>query len=180
MRPALPPPGSLGLPFLGETMKLPADPYVFTMSRTRQHRGVWKTRILGDTVVFFAGPDAFSSFADPDNFARRGASPKALEKMLHPDAVILLDDERHEVRKHALLSAFTDEALESYLPGVFTVFRRFADGWSVRGEQELGRDLPQVGFDVADHLFAATDPNTSDRQHAADLAVFVKGPWPHR
>ena len=177
MRRALhpPPPGSLGLPFLGETVKFLGDPYVFTMSRTNQHGNVWKTRILGDTVVFFAGPEAFSRFADPDNFARQGASPKAFQNLLHSDAVIFLDDDRHELRKHLLMSAFTDEALDSYLPGVFRVFQRFADGWSGRGEHEVASELPQVGFDIADHLFAATDPDTSDREHADDLAVFLEG-----
>jgi retinoid hydroxylase len=170
-----PPPGSLGLPFLGETVRFLRDPFVFTMSRTRQHGTVWKTRILGDTVVFFAGPDAFSLFADPDNFARQGASPKAFENLLHRDAVIFLDDDRHELRKHLLLAAFTEEALDSYLPGVFAVFQRFADGWSGQGEHAVGRELPQVGFDVADHLFAATDPDTSDREHADDLASFLEG-----
>ena len=51
-----PPPGSLGAPFVGEALAFLKDPFTFTLSRTKQHGPIWKTRILGDTVVFFTGP----------------------------------------------------------------------------------------------------------------------------
>ena len=45
----------------------------------------------GDTVVFFAGPEAFSFFLDEANFTRENGSPKFLQEILHPDAVPFLD-----------------------------------------------------------------------------------------
>src|SRR5206468_57057 len=80
------PPGRMGLPFLGEALKFLKDPFAFTLERTRKHGNVWKTRILGDTVVFFAGPKAFTVFMNPDNFTRQSGSPKFLQQLLHPDA----------------------------------------------------------------------------------------------
>ena len=85
----------------------------------KQHGNIWKTRILADTVVFFAGPQAFSFFMDSENFTRQNGSPKFLQDLLHPDAVPFLDGDRHRTRKRLLLTAFTDQAMESYLPGVF-------------------------------------------------------------
>ena len=74
------PPGSLGMPFLGEALKFLKDPFAFTLDRTRKHGNIWKTRILGDTVVFFAGPKAFSFFMNPENFTRQNGSPKFLQE----------------------------------------------------------------------------------------------------
>src|SRR3954463_3665817 len=108
------PPGSMGAPFLGESLAFLKDPFVFTLSRTQQHGNIWKTRLLGDTVVFFAGPKAFSFFMEPDNFTREAGSPKFMQELLHPDAVPFLDGDRHKARKRLLLSAFTDAAIESY------------------------------------------------------------------
>jgi hypothetical protein len=65
------PPGRLGPPFLGETRSFLSDPFRFVLSRTRAHGGVWKTRLLGDTVVFFAGPEPFSFFVDPEILEHR-------------------------------------------------------------------------------------------------------------
>jgi cytochrome P450 len=163
------------MPFLGETRPFLSDPFGFVLSRTAQHGGVWKTRILGDTVVFFAGPEPYSFFVNPEHFSRSGASPSAFEALLHPDAVPFLDGVRHDVRKHLLLRAFTNEALDSYLPGIFTVFERFAENWVERGDTELGRDMPQLAFDVADHLFAASDPAMSDTERGADFLQFLNG-----
>lgn len=62
-------------PLLGETLPLLKDPFGFTLARTRAHGNVWKTRLLGDTVVFFAGPAAYSFFMDPGNFSRQRGTP---------------------------------------------------------------------------------------------------------
>ena len=84
-----PPPGSLGAPFVGEALAFLKDPFTFTLSRTKQHGGIWQTRILADTVVFFAGPQAFSFFMDPENFTRQNGWPKFLQELLHPDAAVV-------------------------------------------------------------------------------------------
>ncbi len=174
-RPAAPPPGSSGAPLVGEALQFLKDPFEFTLARTRRHGNVWKTKILGDTVVFFAGPKAFTFFMNPDHFTRQSGSPKFLQELLHPDAVPFLDGDRHKARKRLLLAAFTDEALDSYLPGVFAVFDRFVRGWVARGESALAPDLSQLGFDVADMLFAASDPATSNVESARDFEIMNRG-----
>ena len=163
----------MGAPFVGEALKFLKDPFEFTLARTRRHGNIWKTRILGDTVVFFAGPKAFSFFMDPEHFTRQNGSPKFMQELLHPDAVPFLDGDRHKLRKNLLLSAFTDDALGSYLPGVFQVIERFAATWTT--ERTVAGDLSQLGFDVADFLFAASDPMQSNTAGAADFSKMNKG-----
>ncbi len=170
-----PPPGSLGLPFLGHSLKFLKSPFGYTLAGTRQHGHVWKTRIVGYTVVFFAGPDALTFLLDPANFTREDGSPKFIQELLHPDAVPFLDGPKHRTRKRLLLSAFTDAALASYLPGLFTIFERFAQGWAGAGERAVVGELSQLGFDVADFLFAASDPTTSNVAGANDFALMNRG-----
>jgi len=165
----------MGAPFLGEALQFLRDPFAFTLSRTRRHGNVWKTRILGDTLVFFAGPKAFSFFMNPEHFTREGGSPRFLQDLLHADAVPFLDGERHKARKRLLLSAFTDQALASYLPNVFTIFARFVDTWALAGEQPIGGELSQLGFDIADMLFASSDPAVSNIEGANDFGALIKG-----
>jgi cytochrome P450 len=165
----------MGAPFLGEALQFLKDPFAFTLSRTRQHGNVWKTRILGDTLVFFAGPKAFSFFMNPEHFTREGGSPRFLQDLLHADAVPFLDGERHKARKRLLLAAFTDQALDSYLPGIFTIVARFVDKWIAAGEHPIGGDLSQLGFDIADMLFASSDPAKSNVESANDFGAMIKG-----
>jgi cytochrome P450 len=165
----------MGLPFLGEALAFLKNPFAFSLDRTKRHGNVWKTKILGDKVVFFAGPEAFSFFMDTEHFTRENGSPKFLQELLHPDAVPFLDGDRHKTRKRLLLAAFTDEALSSYLPNVFTVFARFADKWAKQGETAISADLTQMCFDVADMLFAAADPGSSNEAGARDFNIMNKG-----
>ncbi len=165
----------MGAPFVGEALQFLKDPFAFTLERTQQHGTVWKTRILGDTVVFFAGPKAFSFFMDPLNFTRQSGSPKFMQELLHPDAVPFLDGDRHKARKRLLMAAFTSEALDSYLPGIFRVLERFVTKWIVEGEKAVGADLAQASFDIADMLFAAADPDVSNIVGNRDFALFNKG-----
>jgi retinoid hydroxylase len=165
----------MGAPYIGEALQFLKDPFHFTLSRTRKHGNVWKTRILGDTVVFFAGAKAFTFFMDPQNFTRQSGSPKFLQDMLHADAVPFLDGDRHKTRKRLLLSAFTNDALESYLPNITRIFERYVAKWIAAGETAIAADLAQLGFDVADMLFAGADPDASNTEAANDFLVMIKG-----
>jgi retinoid hydroxylase len=112
---------------------------------------------------------------DPANFSRRRGADKAFRELLHREAVPYLDGEQHQTRKRLLLSAFTDDALESYLPAVFTIIERFTEAWSKRGEQVLTGDLGQLSVDIANHLFAGSDPAVSDPERASDISLMWDG-----
>ncbi len=162
------------MPFVGEALTFLKDPFAFTLDRTRRHGNVWKTKLLGDKVVFFAGPEAFAFFMDEDHFTRQAGSPKFLQELLHPDAVPFLEGDRHKTRKRLLLSAFTEDALDSYLPAIFAVIERFVKKWT-GGERTIAADFPQLGFDIADVLFAAADPATSNEATARDFTIMNRG-----
>ncbi len=174
-----PPPGARGLPFFGEVFKFLKDPFTFQAARTKQHGMIWKTRILGSTVVFFSGPKGFTFFMDPENFTREGGSPPHLRELLHPDAVPFLDGDRHRTRKRLLLAAFTPDALASYVPSLERLIDRYVARWAKAGagglEVRLNDELDQLAFDLANVLFAAAAPDDSDTATAADFGVMVKG-----
>ena len=174
MAPA-PPPGRLGLPLIGQSLPFLRDPYGFTLERTRCYGPVWNARLLGETVTFFAGPEAFSVIADPENVTREGAVPPPFLELLHPDLLLFIDGEAHDRRKQELLHALTDERIDTYLPGLFVAIQRFTDGWADGQPRTLDRELHQLVFDLADHLFAASDPRVSDQALAAELTQFQAG-----
>lgn len=167
-------PGATGLPYLGELLAFRRDPFAFTMERTRQHGPVWRTRLLGEEVVFFAGPEAFSIFLDPDNFTREQGSPPHVRALLGEDAVPFLDGERHRRRKRLLLSAFTDRALVSYAPLCERIVSRYVARWAGQ-ELPIAAELRMLSFDVANALFAGADPEVSHLARAADFDAMMAG-----
>jgi len=169
------PPGDLGLPFLGEALPFLRDPFGFMTERTARHGAVWKTRILGDTVVFFVGPGPFRFFMNPDNFTRAKGSPPHFQDLFHPEAVPFIDGERHRTRKRLLNLAFTPEALASYLPGLEALARRYLAAWAKLPEVALAPELGKLAFDASNVLFAAADPGERNEQVARDFDLFIDG-----
>jgi cytochrome P450 len=165
----------LGAPFVGEALQFLKDPFAFQLSRTQKHGPIWKTRILGDTMVFFAGPKAFSFFMDTENFTRENGSPTFIQAILHPDAVPFIDGDRHKTRKQLLVQAFKSDALDTYLPSIFRIVERFTTKWIVAGERAVATDVSQLGFDIANTLFAAADAGSSNTAVCEDFTICNRG-----
>jgi retinoid hydroxylase len=158
------PPGRLGLPWIGETLPFLTDTFGFIATRRARHGPVFKTRILGETVVCLVGPQAVSFFYDPRYFTRLDASPPQLREILHPQAIPFLDQSpQHTARRQLLLQAFTPQALAGYVPFLERITRRYLSSWEKEQTFPWVPQLQALCFDVANTLFAGADPDTSDR-----------------
>src|SRR6185369_162609 len=47
--------------------------------------------------------------------------------------------------------------------------------WADGGERPIVDDLSQLGYDIADVLFAAADPDKSDTERARDFLAMLRG-----
>lgn len=98
------PPGSLGLPWIGETLAFVQDSFAFFAERRKKHGPVFRTRLLGEQVVCLTGPEAVSFFYDTRYFTRVDASVPQLRELLHPEAIPFLDQSpAHAARRQLLL-----------------------------------------------------------------------------
>lgn len=169
------PPGDLGLPYVGESLAFVKDPFRFLDQRFRKHGPVFKTRILGRTMVCLIGAEALSAMCDLEAFTRREASPPHVRELFHPDAVPFLAGEQLTRRRRLLLSAFTPEALDHYQPIIERVIERYIDGW-LDGKERRGTDeLGQLCFTISNALFADGDPDTDDTELAATFQRYMRG-----
>jgi len=158
------PPGRLGLPWIGETLPFLKDSFGFLASRRAKHGPVFKTRLLGETVVCLVGPEAVSFFYDPRYFTRVDASPPQLREILHPEAIPFLDQSAEQTkRRQLLLKAFSPEALAGYVPFLERIARRYLQSWDKKQTFMWVPELQSMCFDVANTLFAGGDPDSSDR-----------------
>src|SRR6266478_1140807 len=86
-------PARFSPPLVGDTLTFMKDPAGFFAARTRELGPVFKTKILGDDVVCFVGPEAFETFLNEKWFTRASASPPHVQELLDPDAVPFLEGE---------------------------------------------------------------------------------------
>ena len=127
------PPGSSGLPLIGETLAFLPDIFGFIRTRTARHGPVFRSNILGTPTAFISGPEVCDQWLDENKIQREGSFPPPIMALFGGAGVLpMLDGEVHHTRKGLVLSAFSREALASYLPGLTRVIEarlaRWADG----------------------------------------------------
>jgi retinoid hydroxylase len=136
------PPGSLGLPLLGETLALLANPFGFLEARRRRHGPIFKSRVVGQRVVFLSGVEGARAFYDPENVSRANAHPFPILDLFGGANMQMLDGERHRALKTMAAESFDHAAIAASLPDLqalveSTLARLAARDTPVRATDEL-------------------------------------------
>jgi cytochrome P450 len=162
------PPGSTGLPGIGETLAFAKDPFGFIQERRARHGHVFRTSLLGNTTAVLVGPEAIATFYDPANVMRNGANPANVQTLFGGAGVINnLDGAPHARRQESVRAALSREAIESYLP----TMTRFVDAafarWTSAGEIGWNDELKRLAIETLGAVFASIESGP-------ELAALVK------
>lgn len=142
------PPGSDGLPVLGETLSFAKNPFGFVEERLRAHGRVFRSVVLGRKAVVIAGPEAAGTFIDTNEVKRDGAMPPHIQELFGGRSLPLLDDEEHRTRKGLVVQAFTRGAMADYLPAMQQVIETALARWAQGGEFAWIPQLKALAIEV--------------------------------
>ncbi len=152
------PPGSNGLPGIGETLAFAKDPFGFIQERRARYGRVFHTSLLGHTTAVLAGPEPIEAFYDPANVMRNGANPANVQALFGgPGVINNLDGAAHARRRESVSAALSREAIESYLPRM----TRFVDAafarWASAGEIRWSDELKRLAIETLGAVFASIE-----------------------
>ncbi len=142
------PPGSDGLPLLGETLSFAKNPFRFIEERLAAHGRIFRSSVLGRKAVVVAGAEAAGRFIDSDLVMREGSMPPHVQEIFGGRSLPLLDGEVHKTRKRVVISAFTRDALAAYLPQIQQAVERYFQAWSGAGEIRWIEELKKLSIEV--------------------------------
>jgi cytochrome P450 len=172
---APPPPGSGGLPLLGETLDLLRDPFGFVESRARRYGPVFRTRLLGRPTAVITGPDATGKFIDAEDVQREGAMPGNIQTLFGGRALPVLDGEEHHARKRAVMAAFSAEALDGYVPKIAAVVRDMLGRWAAAEEVHAVGELRRMAIEVIAGTMLDLGPGPELEAMRDDYAEVLRG-----
>jgi cytochrome P450 len=164
------PPGTLGLPWLGETLAIALSNHGFYKDRFRKHGPIFKTRLFGLNFVVLSGPEAFQQFVSDPAFERGGADPISV-RQIFLRSLALVDGEDHRNRKAALLKGFQREALDGYLPTLEGIMSERIDRWERLGSFTWLPELKLMAAAMSAFLY------TGDRSEAHAEEICLKVGW---
>jgi cytochrome P450 len=170
------PPGSNGLPLLGETLAFVSNPFGFISERRARHGDVFRTSILGSPTVFIAGPKRAVTWLDPAKIQREGAMPANLMALFggSPDIVPLLDGEAHAQRKRCLLAAFSRDAVASYMPGLQSRIEALLAKWLANGQGPVTAELKTLAIESLAGSIFGLERGEELARLLADNAILAK------
>ena len=156
------PPGSLGLPWIGETLSFLRDPN-FALKRQQQYGSLFKSRIIGQPTVFFCGPEAneFLLSSHADCFSWRGGWPDTFKELLG-ESLFLQEGEEHRRNRRLLMPAFHGKALEGYFSTMVMLSDKYLTDWEKKQQFTWFTELKKFTFEVASVLLVGSEPSSED------------------
>ncbi|XP_047962893.1 abscisic acid 8'-hydroxylase 4-like [Salvia hispanica] len=145
------PPGSMGWPFIGETLRLYSqDPNIFLSTRHKRYGEIFKTHILGYPSVMLAGPDAARFVLVTQAHLFKPTFPKSKEALIGPEALFFHQGDYHLRLRKLVRAGLYPESLRRLVPGVqaavVAALRSWADGGVVNTYNEMKKLSFEVGI----------------------------------
>ena len=78
------PPGSMGLPLVGETLEFMRDRKGFLDRRRQRHGPIWKTHLLGKPTIFVSDVQAVRKILAAEHRLVRNSPPETFKQLLGP------------------------------------------------------------------------------------------------
>ncbi|CAI9777773.1 unnamed protein product [Fraxinus pennsylvanica] len=144
------PPGSMGWPYIGETLQLyTQDPNVFFSDRQTRYGEIFKTHVLGCPCVMLASPDAARFVLVTQAHLFKPTYPKSKENLIGPNALFFHQDEYHMRLRKLVQRSLYPEAIRNLVPFIeasaVSALNSWADGRVVNTFHEMKKLSFEVG-----------------------------------
>ena len=167
------PPGSLGLPLIGDTLNFLQDSQ-FAKKRHQQYGPIFKTSLFGKPTVFVRGQEANLFVLSNDNKYFVVTSPPSMKALLGPLALLLQTGANHQNRRKLLFQAFGSRALAGYIGAMEDITQRYLEKWVQMETMTWYPELRNYTFDVAGKLLVGID-NVSQRALGHNFETYSEG-----
>ena len=169
------PPGSSGLPFIGETLSFVFDPH-FADKRISKYGDIFRTNILGQPTVVMSGAEAnqFILSSHFDHFSWREGWPENFRELLG-ESLFLQDGEEHRRNRKLLMPAFHGMALQNYFTTMVKICDRYLRQWSDLGELTWFPLMKQMTFEIASVLLLGSEPGAETERLSKIFTQLTQG-----
>jgi cytochrome P450 len=169
------PPGSLGLPFIGERPRILEIDYL--MAQYERYGPVFKTRIatFGNMAVFL-GPEAnrFLLSTGMHYFSWRNGWPITFKSLLG-ESLFVQDGGEHRTKRRLLMPAFHKQSLHNYLGTMEEITVRYLEKWERLAHFRWLDEFKQFTFEIASILMAGTEPGAETARLSRYFVTMTSG-----
>ncbi|KAF5202695.1 Abscisic acid 8'-hydroxylase [Thalictrum thalictroides] len=143
------PPGSMGWPYIGETLKLyTQNPNTFFSTRQKGYGNIFKTHILGCPCVMISSPEAAKIVLVSQANLFKPTYPPSKEMMIGPEAIFFHQGDYHSRLKKLVQASFLPSAIKGSVSEIEEIVVKMVSSWENTTINTL-IEMKKFAFDVA-------------------------------
>ncbi|XP_065623019.1 abscisic acid 8'-hydroxylase 2 isoform X1 [Quercus suber] len=143
------PPGSMGWPYIGETLKLYTEnPNSFFSNRQKRYGDIFKTHILGCPCVMVSSPEAARVVLVSRAHLFKPTYPPSKEKIIGPEALFFHQGAYHSRLKKLVQASFMPSAIRGSVSKIEHIALKLIPTWNNCTIYTL-QEMKRYAFDVA-------------------------------
>ncbi|XP_048633789.1 abscisic acid 8'-hydroxylase 2-like isoform X1 [Brassica napus] len=144
------PPGSMGWPYIGETLRLYTEnPNSFFATRQNKYGEIFKTHILGCPCVMISSPEAARMVLVSKAHMFKPTYPASKERMIGPEALFFHQGPYHSTLKRLVQSSFMPSALRPTVSHIELLVLKILASWTSQKSINTLQHMKRYAFDVA-------------------------------
>ncbi|XP_076950414.1 abscisic acid 8'-hydroxylase CYP707A1-like [Bidens hawaiensis] len=143
------PPGSLGWPYIGETLQLYSqDPNVFFANKQKRYGEIFKTRILGCPSIMLASPEAARFVLVNQAHLFKPTYPKSKENLIGPLALFFHQGEYHTRLRKLVQGSLSLDNLRRLVPDIEDITVSALESWAGGQVINTFHEMKKLSFEV--------------------------------
>ncbi|OAY33788.1 abscisic acid 8'-hydroxylase 4 [Manihot esculenta] len=146
------PPGSMGWPYIGETLQLyTQNPDIFFASRQKRHGEIFKTSILGCPCVMVASPEAVRFVLVKQACLFKPSYPPSKEKLIGPSAIFFHQGIYHNQLRKLVQASLSFDVIRNLVPHIEAIAISALESWSSTSGKVFNTfyEMKKFTFDAA-------------------------------
>uniref|UniRef100_A0A5B6ZIN1 (+)-abscisic acid 8'-hydroxylase n=1 Tax=Davidia involucrata TaxID=16924 RepID=A0A5B6ZIN1_DAVIN len=143
------PPGSMGWPYIGETLQLYSqDPNVFFATKQERYGDIFKTHILGCPCIMLASPEATRFVLVTQAQLFKPTYPESKEKMIGPSALFFHQGDYHTHLRKLVQSSLSPDAIRKLIPDIEAMAISALESWASGQVVNTFHEMKKISFKV--------------------------------
>lgn len=173
------PPGTLGLPFVGETLQLISayksdNPEPFIDQRVNRYGPIFTTHVFGEPTVFSADPETNRFILMNEGKLFDCSYPGSISNLLGKHSLLLMKGALHK-RMHSLTMSFANSSIikDHLLLDIDRLIRLNLDSWSDR--VLLMEEAKKITFELTVKQLMSFDPGEWTETLRKEYVLVIEG-----
>ncbi|XP_055758581.1 cytochrome P450 26A1-like [Salvelinus fontinalis] len=167
------PPGTMGLPFIGETLQMVLQRRTFLKMKRQKYGYIYKTHLFGSPTVRIMGSEHVKQILMSEHKLVAAQWPASVRLILGSHALSNAHGALHKSKKKAIIKAFSREAMEQYIPVIREEVRCAVDNWLQSDSCVLMYpEMKRLMFRIAMRILLGFEPEQTKTDELELVEVF--------